>query len=109
MGRILRARRDRDRARHPPPTPPAAREQAVTPWQHDELRGLDAWIEGRHITDDPRSPYYTGPEDDPDTPLERGEGFTACSSGRCGRCDACEAALDQRADEQFERMRQGDV
>jgi hypothetical protein len=40
----------------------------------DELRGLDAWIEGRHITWDPRSPYYTGPEctcddtDDPDCP-----------------------------------------
>ena len=28
----------------------------------DDLRGLDAWIEGRHITDDPRSPYYDGPE-----------------------------------------------
>lgn len=30
----------------------------------DELRGLDNWIMGTHITDDPRSPYYTGPEDD---------------------------------------------
>ena len=29
-----------------------------------ELRGLDAWIEGRHITKDPRSPYYDGPEFD---------------------------------------------
>jgi len=28
----------------------------------EQLRGLDAWIEGRHITDDPRSPYYDGPE-----------------------------------------------
>jgi len=28
----------------------------------DELRGLDAWIEGRHITSHPSSPYYVGPE-----------------------------------------------
>ena len=28
----------------------------------NELRGLDAWIEGRSDTSNPRSPYYTGSE-----------------------------------------------
>lgn len=35
---------------------------------NDELRGLDAWIEGRHLIHDPRSPYYEGPEGDEECP-----------------------------------------
>lgn len=37
----------------------------------NELKGLDAWIEGRHETRNPRSPYYIeGLEDEPEVEYE---------------------------------------
>jgi hypothetical protein len=65
----------------------------------DTLKGLDAWIEGRHITDDPRSPWYTGPEFDRMQCTDCGENFTTEDGDRCPACGSDAMSLIEDEDE----------